>query len=174
MKKISQQLEDILLDYIDGNLDALQREAIEKSIKESTDLKERYEELRLLHFNLKNQPLFNPSRDFTSAVMNKLDQYPSRAGLSLMNGVFLLSGIFIVLAIAVVLLSQGVFDQSTSFDLNNVGLVNQYIKQTLPSIPVNGKLIVNIIVLLNLGLAFIVLDKAILKPLFARRMHASH
>jgi hypothetical protein len=174
MKKISQQLEDILLDYIDGNLDAVQREAIEKSIKESTDLKERYEELRLLHFNLKNQPLSNPSRDFTSVVMNKLDQYPSRAGLSLMNGVFLLSGIFIVLAIALVLLSQGVFDQSTSFDLNNVGLVNQYIKQTLPSIPVNGKLIVNIIVLLNLGLAFIVLDKAILKPLFARRMHASH
>jgi hypothetical protein len=28
--------------------------------------------------------------------------------------------------------------------------------------------------LLNLGLAFIVLDRAILKPLFNRRMQASH
>jgi hypothetical protein len=106
-------------------------------------------------------------------VMNRLDQHPSRAGLSLMNGIFLLGGIFIVLVVAVILLSKGVFDQSTSFDLNNVGLVNQYIKQTLPSIPVNGKLIVNMIVLLNLGLAFIVLDRAILKPLFNRRMQSS-
>jgi hypothetical protein len=174
MKKISQQLEDILLDYIDGNLDTAQRQAIEKSIKESPDLKERYEELRLVHFNLKSQPLFDPSRDFTSVVMNKLDQHPSRASLSLINGVFLLIGIFIVLAIALVLLSKGVFDQSTSLDLNNVGLVNQYIKQTLPSISINGKLVVNMIVLLNLGLAFTVLDKAILKPLFTRRMQASH
>jgi hypothetical protein len=174
MKKISQQLEDILLDYIDGNLDTTQREAIEKSLKESRDLKERYEELRLVHFNLKSQPLFNPSTDFTSSVMNKLDQHPSRAGLSMLNGILLLAGIFIVLTIAIVLLSKGVFDQSTSLDLNNVGPVNQYIKQTLPSISINGKLVVNVIVLLNLGLAFIVLDKAILKPLFTRRMQASH
>jgi hypothetical protein len=174
MKKISQQLEDILLDYIDGTLDPAPRESIEKSLKESADLKARYEELRLVHFKLKNQTLIEPSSSFTSVVMRRLDQNPSRAGLSLLNGVFLLIGIFIVLTIAVVLLSKGVFDQSTSFDLNNVGPVNQYLKQSLPSISINGKLIVNVIVLLNLGLAFIVLDRAILKPLFNRRMQASH
>lgn len=174
MKKISQQLEDILLDYIDGNLDTAQREAIEKSLKENTGLKERYEELRLLHFNLKTQKLFNPSADFTSTVMSKLNQHPSRAGLSPMNSIFLLGGIFVVLAIALVLLSRGVFDESTSLDLNNVGVVNQYIKQSLPSITFDGNLIVKVIVLLNLGLAFIVLDRAILKPLFSRRFNASH
>ena len=174
MKKISQQLDDIILDYIDGTLDMIQRESFEKSLKENSDLRERFEEIRLVHSKLRNQSLLNPSPDFTSIIMTKLDQHPSRAGLSLMNGVLLLIGIFVVLSIALVLLSKGVFDESTSFDLNNIGLVNQYIKQNLPSIPVNGKLIVNMIVLLNLGLAFIVLDRAILKPFFTKRMQASH
>jgi hypothetical protein len=104
--------------------------------------------------------------------MNRLDQYPLRSGLSIRNGIMLLAGILIVTAAAVVLLSAGVFNESTTFDLNNLSLAQRYIRQTLPSIPVDGKLVVNVIVLLNMALAFIVLDRAIIKPFFQRRMGA--
>jgi hypothetical protein len=49
-------------------------------------------------------------------------------------------------------------------------MVNRYIRQSLPGIPVDGKWIVNIIIFLNIAVAFIVLDRTILHPLFQRRM----
>jgi hypothetical protein len=106
--------------------------------------------------------------------MSRLDQYPSRAGLSIRNAIFLLVGIFTVMGMAMILMSAGAFDGTATFDLNNIGLVQRYIKQTLPSIPFDGRLVVNIIILLNLALAFVVLDRAILKPIFQKRMQTGH
>jgi hypothetical protein len=174
MKKLSQDLEDTLLDYLDGNLASSKREAFEQMLKGNMLLQKRLEELRAADLVLKQIPLEHPSKNFTAHVMNRLDQYPVRSGLSIRNGILLLTGILIVMGIAVVLLSAGVFDETTTFDLNNSDLIQRYIKQSLPQIPVSEKLIVNIILLLNLALAFVVLDRAILKPYFQRRIQAGH
>jgi hypothetical protein len=48
-------------------------------------------------------------------------------------------------------------------------VVNKYLDWELPEIPFNGKLIVNLIIIANIALAFIVLDRAVLKPWFERR-----
>jgi hypothetical protein len=59
-------------------------------------------------------------------------------------------------------------------DLNRIPLSHQYINRTLPSVSIDGKLIVNVIMVLNLALALLVLDRIILKPLFHRRIHTGH
>jgi hypothetical protein len=170
MKKLSQDVEDTLLDYLDGNLDPSRREAFEQVLKGNIFLQKRLEELRAADLVLKQSVVEHPSKNFTTLVMNRLDQYPARSNVSISKGILLLTGLLIVMGIAVILLSAGVFDDTTTLDLNNSDLIQRYIKQSLPQIPVSGKLIVNTILLLNLALAFVVLDRTILKPYFQRRI----
>lgn len=170
MKKLSQDLEDTLLDYLDGNLDPSRREAFEQILKGDIFLQKRLEELRTADLVLKQITAEHPSKNFTTHVMNRLDQYPARSSVTIRNGILLLTGLLMVMGIAVILLSAGVFDATTTLDLNNSDLIQRYIKQSLPQIPVSGKLIVNTILLLNLALAFVVLDRTILKPYFQRRI----
>jgi hypothetical protein len=174
MKKLPQHTEDAILDYLDGNLSSTQRKAFEQLLQSDPALQLRMDEIRLADQTLKLLTVENPSKNFTSTVMSRLDQYPARAGLSIRNGIFLLIGSLMVMVIAMLLVSAGVFDETATFDLNNINLAQRYIKQTLPTIPIDGKLMVNAIILLNMALAFVVLDRTILKPFFQKRMHAGH
>jgi hypothetical protein len=77
----------------------------------------------------------------------------------------------IAVGVCALLLSLGFFDSDqTTIDLNTLALKNKYVPQTLPAISLSGKLLVNIVIFLNLILAFLVLDRAVLKPLFQKRM----
>jgi hypothetical protein len=107
--------------------------------------------------------------------MSKLDQYPAQQGISVRNGIFLLIGVLITAVIASVLVSAGVFDSAvTNIDLNQVNVPKKYLNAPLPSFQYSGKVIVNIIIFLNLGIGWIVLDRVILKPFFQRRLQGSH
>lgn len=175
MKTLSQAQEEKLLEYIDGTLNVTEKELFEQALKNSPALQARFEELNHLDSSLRTIKLEQPSKNFTQQVMSKLDQYPIRSSnLLSRNGIFLLIGVLMAVAIGSLLLSAGVFDGTSSIDLNQTIIPNKYIQQSLPTISFNGKLVVNIIILLNLALAFLVLDRAILKPWFERRsrMHA--
>lgn len=177
MKKISQSDDDALLHYLDGTLNPLERERIERELQHNTVWQTRLEQLRTVASGLRETSLDMPSKNFTLSVMSKLDQYPatSRQGISVRNGIFLLAGVLVTAIIASILVSAGVFDNAvSSIDLNNVELTKKYINTPLPSFQYSGKLLVNIIIFLNLGLGWIVLDRVILKPFFQRRMEASH
>ena len=176
MEKIPQHLDDKLLRYIDGELNANEKQALDEELKHNEALRTRLNQLQTMNQSLRNSKLEHPSRNFTQLVMSKLDQYPMHSSsFSIRNGILLLAGVLVAIGIASVLVSSGVFDSATAtIDLNQVNLPKKYIERTLPSIPFNGKLIVNIIILLNLGLAWLVLDRAILKPFFQRRMHTGH
>jgi hypothetical protein len=171
MKKLSQEQEQNILDYLDGKLNHAQAETFEQTLKDNVMLKSRLDEIRKADSLLKQLSIDEPSRNFTFTVMNRLDQYPAQTGISIRNGILLLSGIFVMMVIAVLLVTSGYFDQQSTLDLNKMQFAQRYINQTLPGIALNGKMIVNTIVLLNLVLAFIVLDRTILKPLFHKRMH---
>jgi hypothetical protein len=102
--------------------------------------------------------------------MSKLDQYPVQSkSFSSLNGILLLAGVLVAVGIGSLLLAGGVFDGSSVIDLNQAIDTSKYIQKPLPSIPFNGKLVVNIIIMLNLALAFLMLDKAVLKPWFEKR-----
>lgn len=171
MKKIPQPLDDTLLNYLDGSLKSEEKTDIEKLLQESDTLRTRLEELRVVHIALHQTKLDQPSRNFTQLVMGKLDGYVERSTFPIRNGIILLAGVLVAVGIVALLVSTGVFDQTeTVVDLNKINLPKQYIQQPLPTIPFNGKLLINIIIVLNLGLAWVVLDRAILKPYFQRRI----
>jgi anti-sigma factor RsiW len=170
MKKVTQQSDDMLLDFLDGKLSVEQQAIVRESLRKDSALQGRLEQLSLIHEALTDAPLETPSKNFTTTVMGKLEHYQAPRGLSIWNSLFLLAGIFVVLSIAVILLSAGVFDQTTTLDLNNMNLAQRFIKQTLPSVSIDGKILVNTIILLNIVIAFLVLDRAVLKPFFQRRM----
>jgi len=175
MKKIPQALEEMLFDYLDGTLNAADKQRLETELSQNRELKARLDELQNVERWLSKIPLEEmPSRNFTQQVMGKLDQYPRSSTLTYRNGIFLLIGILVAVGLATILVSSGVFDSvQTTINLNQE-LPQKYIQKSLPPIALSGKLIVNVIILLNLGLAWLVLDRAILKPLFQRRMHAGH
>lgn len=179
MNTISQAMEEKLLDYLDGNLSAPEKEKLEQQIQQHPGLKARFDTLRTLHSMLGNNTLEQPAKNFTQQVMARLDHYPRSSSISLRNGIFLLCGVFIVAVVAALLVSAGVFDSATSvIDLKNFNLpqkyIQEYVQVPLPAFKFSGKIMVQIIIVLNLVLGWLVLDRAILKPLFKRRMEMGH
>ena len=175
MKKIPQSIDDKLLDYLDGKLSRQESIMVEEEIERDENIKARLENLRLTHQALNQFRLEQPSKNFTHVLMQKLDQNPVRStGFSIRNRIFLLVGVLAAVGVASLLVSAGVFDNASAIDLNQVNIPEKYFNEPLPTIPVSGKLIANIVIILNLGLAWIILDRAILKPFFQRRMQTGH
>ena len=175
MKKVSQSVDDILSDYLDGSLSVSERLKTEEAIRNNPAWQQRVEELRMINSLLSQGKIEMPSPTFTDQVMNHLHQYPASNGFSIRKGILLLTGVLVVVGIATILLSTGAFDNTTtSIDLNQIEVSRKFIKNPLPSFQLDGKFIVNIIIILNLGLAWIVLDRTILKPFFRRRIQSGH
>lgn len=116
--------------------------------------------LRLIDETLSKNKLESPSSNFTHRVMMNLHSMPVASSLSPKNGVLLLCGTILALTILTALLGGGMFDSV---------IKTIDVPQVKTSIPVNGKWIVNGLVFLNIVLAFLVLDRTILRPLFNRR-----
>lgn len=170
MKAIPQALDDKLLAYLDNTLSLSETRELQQQLEHDTTLKARLETLRKVHEALQQISIEEPSRNFTEAVMGGLDQYPVRTLFSIRKSVLLLAGVLVATGLAVYLLAGGVFDNATTpVDLNTMNLPKKYFDQPLPSVYLDGKLMINVIVLLNLGLAWIVLDRTILKLYFKRR-----
>jgi len=169
MKKIPQQLDNELLNYIDGVFSLSEKDRIEKELSASPELQKRLEQLKDISAILSHSIVEQPSKNFTQRVMQHLDQYPVRSGLTPRNGILLLIGVLIAIGIGSFLLAAGIFDGTSTLDLNKLIIENQYIKEPLPSISFDGKLMMNIIIVLNIALGFLILDRVILKPWFDRR-----
>ncbi len=168
--KISQTQDEKLFEYMDGGLKGIEKETIEQLLKTSPALQARLEELRKLDADLRTIRIEQPPKNFTLRVMSKLDQYPVRSNMTFRNGIFLLAGVLVAVGVGSLLVASGVFDGTSTIDLNQTIVpINKYIEKPIPTFNFNGKLIVNIIIMLNLALAFMVLDRAILKPWFERR-----
>lgn len=172
MKKVPQSVDDMLLNYLDGKLSKEESEKIEREVGRNLQWKARLDELRLVTSALQETRVEVPSKNFTFAVMSKLSTTPVDQGLSLRNGIFLLLGVLMAVGIAAFLVAAGMFDNMTgAVDLNQVDLSRKYIKTPLPSFEYSGKILVNVIIFLNLGLAWIILDRVVLRPYFERRLH---
>ena len=171
MEKGTPPGDDQLLNYLDGLLDEQQAKRLEEQIQSSLIGKPRLEELLAIHSALSSSAKFEaPSQNFTERVMNQLDSFPSLSGFSPKNGILLLSGIVVAVGIALMLLKAGTFDSLNGvITLDNLPVKKEWIKSPLPSIPFNGKVMMNVILIIATGLSFVLLDRTILRPLFGRR-----
>ncbi|MBK5279655.1 MAG: hypothetical protein JJE09_12410 [Bacteroidia bacterium] len=171
MERIKQKLDEQLLQYLDGILTQNERIELEELLARNTHLTNRLAELRSIHNALSTTSrLEQPSKVFTDKVMTNLDQLPARSALSPKNGLLLLFGILVAVGVMALLLSLGVFDNmNDTLSFDNFPIENKFIKNPLPTIQFNGKWMVNGILILTMGLAFVLLDRTILKPYFERR-----
>lgn len=174
MKKDFNDSDKKLFDYLDGLMTVGEKRLFEENMQQSPALQKMVEEQRLLEGSLKTLRLTEPSSAFTNNVMSRIKESPQSYTLSMRNGILLLIGVIVVSFLAVMLLQSGAFDGSTALDMNNEkGFVGKYINQPLPTVSISGKWIVNIIVLINMALGFIILDRAVLRPFFEKRMRHS-
>lgn len=171
MEKITIQQDDRLLDYLDGKLSGAEAAMLKNELEKSTVLKERLEELRLVHSLLNTSTLSEPSSNFTHRVMRGLDRAPSiTSAISPRNGLILLCGILVATGITVLLIMGGSFDVlSNPIKVDDLNLPKEIVNQSLPSFNVSGKTLMKFLVVLNLGLAFLVLDRTVLKPFFGKK-----
>jgi len=131
------------------------------------------EELNAIDRYLKTVRIEQPSANFTQHVMSNLHRASATAlGLPSRNKILMLAGILVTIGIAILLLAGGAFDSVTAITVDQDIVPNDRIREYIPSIPFNGRLVVNIVILMNLALAFMILDRAVLKPWFERRRHA--
>ncbi len=170
MQKISQETDILLQDYLEGKLSEEKRRKIEFGLEKSEELRNRLEILKLLQQSMSHSSLMQPSANFTQRVMSNLHTMSSAQSLSPKNGLILLGGILIAIGIAISMLNTGLFNSMNGMlSFENFQLPQGLALPQVPSIPINGKIILNVIIALNIGLAFLLLDRTILKPLFNRR-----
>jgi hypothetical protein len=85
----------------------------------------------------------------------------------------LIVGLLVTVCLASWLVSIGIFDNS-SVDVNSVTFSDDGIRMSLPSVTFDGKILVNVIIILNLIVAFFLLDRTVLKPWFQRRSRLNY
>ena len=172
----AEQLDIKILEYLDGILNTSEKEAFEIFLNSNAEARQRMMELKQVHALIKSTSLESPSKNFTDKVMANLDRKPFYGNLSIFNSVLLLVGIMLVVALCAIFVSRGFFDDTTTININQVvdvnSVINKYSNRSLPSFDINGKMMVNTIIILNLALGFLILDRAILKPWFQRRASA--
>jgi hypothetical protein len=159
-----------LLNYLDGLLTDAQAKEVERQINLSTSLKMRLEELRRIQVVLRSNGVLElPSDNFTQKVMRNLDSFTIQS-FSSRNGILLLVGVLVAIGATLFVLQAGVFNGiNGTIAVDSLPLKKEWIKNPLPSIPYNGKMIVNIILIVTAGLSFVLLDRTILRPWFAQR-----
>lgn len=170
MNKYSQNQDEIILQYLDGQVPMKDKVEFESALKSDAQLNERFHQLKVVHDSLHLAKLENPSSDFTARVMRNLSKAPARLYMSPKNGLMLLLGITIAMTLGVIFLSTGTFDQLTGVvSLDKLNIPETMVPKNLPSIPFNGSLVMKVLVGLNLVIAFVLLDKTVLQPYFRNR-----
>lgn len=128
------------------------------------------DELQTIDHYLQSLRVEQPSVNFTQKVMGNLHRASASViNLPSRNTMLLLAGILTVIGIGILLIAGGAFSSVTSITFDQTLIPNKKIREHIPSIPFNGTLVINIVILMNLALAFIILDRAVLKPWFHRR-----
>lgn len=158
--------DDVLLRYLDGTLTDQEKESLLSQLATSPELKSKLEALERTHaFLVGSGALQNPSANFTQRVMMGINMPQA---FSPRNGIYLLLGIMVASGLLISILSGNTFEPVT------IGIESEFVRQVWMkapslSIPFDLGLVIKSIVFVNLGLALVMLDRTILKPLFRNR-----
>lgn len=170
MRKISEEIDELLIQYLDGKLTGEKLEKIKQGLATSEELKDRLQVLKLIQSSMHEAELLHPSSSFTKRVMNNLHRVAPAPMVTPKNGLLLLFGILVAIGIGASLVDVGFYNSLNGIlSFEQLKLPSGIKTPTLPSIPFNGRLLVNSVIALNLALAFILLDRIVLRPFFNRR-----
>lgn len=169
-KKDPAALEDALSRYLDGTQDEAEKAWLDALQAQDAGIKQRVEDLDAVHQVLQAESVVSPTPHFTQRVMAALEPLPQTSRLParrVWRSVALLTGVLAVTAIVMTWLSSDMF---AGVAVQQVGV--PYADQwNLPhwSIALKGKWLLYPIIVMNMVLGWMLLDRAILKPLFQHR-----
>ena len=159
--------DEVLFDYIDGNLSPGKKELVEGACEEDELLRKRLAELQKLDFML-SQTTATPSPTFTDVVWSRLRQAPGNAYTYGLNSLLLLLGAVITVIIGSLYIPEGVIQMDLTWVLEST---ESYVKT--PNLDLTHGIDLKILtqgMLFGLMiLALLLLDKALLRPYFKRR-----
>lgn len=162
--------------YLDGELSGAELASFKHELEQSNALQQQLEDTRALHSALLHHARNDqstPSPDFTEKVMNRLHEMPALNSTSSYNhGLLLLGGILVAAFIGVLLVASGFFDSvQTTVPVTGLSLGDSVRALPISNISLNGKLIMKVLIGVNVLLAFLLLDRTVLRPYFGQRTH---
>lgn len=170
MRNISNEIDDLLSQYLEGKLSGEKLDKIKQGLATSEELQNRLEVLKLIQSSFQNEQIIHPSANFTKKVMNNLHHAPSFSVVNPKNGLLLLCGVLVAIGIGAAMVDAGFFNSLNGMlSFNQIEMPKGIKTPALPSIPFSGRIIVNGLIGLNLALAFLILDRVILRPYFRNR-----
>lgn len=168
-KKDIAALEDALSRYPDG-VQKAEKAWLEDLQAQDAGVQQRMEDLDTVHQALQAQGVARPSPHFTQRVMAALAPLPQTSAppaRRVWRSAALLTGVLAVTGIIITWLSSDMF---TGVTVQQVAV--PCADQWTWSVAVKGKWLLYPIIAINMVLGWVLLDRAILKPLFQhRRLH---
>jgi hypothetical protein len=159
--------------YLEHDMSEEEKNIFSEAVNADKNLREMLEEEKLIQLHFTRIKFTEPSTEFTNLVMGKIEHAQGEFSISIKRSLLLLTGVLVVTMLTAFLVSKGIFDSPGTIKLPEVNpVVNQY----LPNMPeasrftINNKIVVNCIIILNLMIGFVLLDRTILRPYFQKRM----
>jgi anti-sigma factor RsiW len=156
---------DAIQKYLDGDLAAADSRALLEEAARNSAVAEQLRLAKAVHAQLGRNVLENPGGSFTARVLSRLEEMPASVRTSPRNGLLLLMGILAACTVLVLMLGN---DQLATgmIELNTARIP---LRKFAPRISLELKTILNALILINLLLGFILLDRTVLRPYFERR-----
>jgi hypothetical protein len=155
--------------FLDGELDAADVRALLEAAQRDVVLAAKLNAMKSVHQYLGRSVLESPSAGFTQRMMARLEHLPHTVRHSPRNGLLLLMGVLVACTVLILILGHEALPGGTlRMDTSRLPLPDVNIHLT-----VNLKWVINGLILVNLALGFLVLDRTVLRPFFERRAGGS-
>ncbi len=150
--------------FLDGELSAGDTRALLEAAERDAGLRTQLAAMKLLHMHLNGNVLEAPPAGFTQRVMAGLEHLPRSVRHSPRNGLLLLMGVLVACTVLMLLFGSDLLPGGAiQLDTSQLPLASL----RAPFV-VNLKWVINGLILVNLALGLILLDRTVLKPFFGQ------
>ncbi|MEN8248339.1 MAG: hypothetical protein ABFS32_05370 [Bacteroidota bacterium] len=162
--------EELIMQYLDGNLSKEEAHRVEIAIDEDDLLKKLFERHNAIHQTLNESSVYSPSTDFTDSVMNAVRLVKQSEG-KFFNRLRLISLFLIVFIVVTSLYYLGVSFYPTmgSIMTDEISLREFTVNMKPAKDLLNSDVLFKIVLYVNGIIGLFLLDRAVLKPYFTRR-----
>ena len=162
--------EEIILNYLDGHLNSEEEKALLAKMETDTELRKLFEHHREIHESLKLEQLKSPSAGFADRVMTAVyELHTTRTKFFNRSRLFVISLIGVILITTIYYLSIQFYPTLGNSVANDITMRELTVDLNPAKTFLNSELLFKIVFYVNGVIGLFLLDRAVLKPYFARR-----
>jgi hypothetical protein len=156
---------DAIQKYLDGELAAAESRTLLEEAERNPSVAEQLRLAKAIHQHLAHSRLEHPTNSFTNQVLSRLAQMPASVRTSPRNGLLLLMGVLAACTVFILIFGS----KQLTIGMIELDTTKIPLKQLAPTLSLDLKWIINTLILVNLALGFVLLDRTVLRPYFERR-----